>query len=60
MTSTLALSPIRRQPFFQGRDNQSLFVAAALFIIMLIAEAAVIALAASNIPDITSLYIVTT
>jgi hypothetical protein len=60
MTSTLALSPIRRQAFSPDRGKPSRFlVAAGLLIAVLIAEAVVV-LAAPNVPDITSLYIATT
>jgi 3-oxoacyl-[acyl-carrier-protein] synthase III len=61
MASTLALSPIRREPLSRRHGNRSRFlIAATLFIVVLIAEAAVVALAPANTPDITSLYIATT
>ena len=59
MASTFALSPIQRQPRSQRRGNRSLLLVATLFIVVLIAEAAVV-LAAPNIADIASLYITTT
>ena len=61
MASTLALPPIRRQLLSGSRgDQRPLLMAAALFIVVLIVEAAIIALAATNIADIASLYTITT
>jgi len=60
MASTLALSPIRRQTHSQRRGNRSLLLVATLFIVVLIVEAVIVALAAPNIADIASLYTTTT
>jgi hypothetical protein len=59
MASAFALSPLQRQTRSERRDNRSLLLVATLFIVVLIAEAAVV-LAAPNIADIASLYITTT
>jgi hypothetical protein len=60
MASTFALSSIQRRPLAAGRGKPSLLLIAALFIAVLIAEAAVVALALPSIGDITSLYTTTT
>jgi len=60
MASTLALSPIQRRPLSESRGKPSLLVVAALFIAVVIAEAAVVALVAPSIPDIAALYTTTT
>ena len=57
MTSTLALSPTRRQLLTQKRGNKSrLIIAVALFVAVLFADAVVIALGAANIANVAALY----
>jgi hypothetical protein len=64
MTATLTLSPIHRPATFRRRDTDrgtaSGFLVAALFVAVLIAAAVVVAVAASHIPDVGSIYITTT
>jgi uncharacterized membrane protein YhaH (DUF805 family) len=59
MASTLAVSPIERRPFSQGRGNRSFFLVAVL-IVAIIAEAVVVVFAALSIADITSLSVAPT
>jgi hypothetical protein len=60
MALTFALSPIESGPRSASRRRASLVLITALFVAVVIAEAAVIALAVAHIPDITSLYTATT
>jgi len=60
MTSTLTLSPSHRPAIFRRRDTASGFIAAALFLAVLIATAVAVVVAASHIPDVGSIYITTT
>jgi len=60
MARTLALSATRRRAFSRHRGEQSRFlIAAALFIVVLIAEALVVVLAAPTLADVASLYTAT-
>jgi hypothetical protein len=60
MTSTLTMSPIDRHPISRRRDADSRFLVAAFFLAVLIVVAVAVAIAASKIPDVGSIYITVT
>jgi hypothetical protein len=61
MTSALTMSPTRRQPLSRKHgDRWRLFIAAALFLAVLIADAALIARSAAHISNLAALYSSTT
>jgi hypothetical protein len=61
MTSALAMSPARRRPLSRKHgDRLRLFIAAALFLAVLVADAVVIARGAATISNLAALYGTTT